>query len=746
MWGFLTVTAAAANMIPRNYSISNPNSLSTGRYSTEYTDEFFEVYSPAIRSRYAQVYWTLMESVPLDEAIVKRFANKTMAITGYEVDQVMKTPNGDVPVPITHAYNHHYVSFLNSEHVEMKHVHAPAGAKPHGCGHSDKFWTAVPKKGAPVFKDGARSMPLTTLFSEGNGGEFRGSYHGYPRGYVQLIHAPTTFVVNPMQIDTKNREHPGPGFVPGPLPKEARSPPNASYSGLLECPCTDRLPKEWKMEYGTFEGEKCSTAVTSAADCTKAAQSLLPTMVGWSQISVHNESLPPGCSVVMHKDRTAASMWNSASGGACDRKGVLHKFGAAKSVIELQVTLVQNVATLMLVGPADKWFGVGLGASQMCVHPVADECPEGGPYAIIVDGEKITERKLGHGPGEELQSMITVVSTTVHGGLRTVMLRRALQGISPKHHSFDPNATGMDFINQAGTSLAYTEWIQSTGYKAAKVNFVQAESPTCICGPVLHGSIGGIPFGKDCKPQPAGDLLFQHNPTCSIKTYRGGLSCCRHLGFLLDKDQTPPEDVQEYHLKFRYYFQEYVPEHRHLVRMYYQTEANAGEYDIVQCDKGTPPELCVQSITARFKVKDAMWPCDVTSSGWCAGTGSTDPNKTAGVQLIYAGPHCHGPACISMELYHANTGKLLCGMYPEYGKQTAVYEEKGYLALPPCLWGNPKDGLMPPVLLALDDELLSIKRNNNTYGHLGEMASWQMRGIVVPRDETPFQDASSFFI
>jgi hypothetical protein len=31
--------------------------------------------------------------------------------------------------------------------------------------------------------------------------------------------------------------------------------------------------------------------------------------------------------------------------------------------------------------------------------------------------------------------------------------------------------------------------------------------------------------------------------------------------------------------------------------------------------------------------------------------------------------------------------------------------------------------------------LLSIKRNNNTLPHTGEMASWQMRGIVVPKKE-----------
>ena len=31
-----------------------------------------------------------------------------MAIVGIEMDQVRKTPQGDVPVPINMAYNHHH--------------------------------------------------------------------------------------------------------------------------------------------------------------------------------------------------------------------------------------------------------------------------------------------------------------------------------------------------------------------------------------------------------------------------------------------------------------------------------------------------------------------------------------------------------------------------------------------------------------------------------------------------------------
>ena len=42
-----------------------------------------------------------------------------------------------------------------------------------------------------------------------------------------------------------------------------------------------------------------------------------------------------------------------------------------------------------------------------------------------------------------------------------------------------------------------------------------------------------------------------------------------------------------------------------------------------------------------------------------------------------------------------------------------------------------QEGLPPPVFLSLDTNLLSVKRNNNTYTHYGEMAMWQMRGILL---------------
>ena len=60
-----------------------------------------------------------------------------------------------------------------------------------------------------------------------------------------------------------------------------------------------------------------------------------------------------------------------------------------------------------------------------------------------------------------------------------------------------------------------------------------------------------------------------------------------------------------------------------------------------------------------------------------------DTKQYTGINLIYAGGHCHAPSCISMELYHADTGELLCAHYPLYGQTHQIFDELGYLALPP---------------------------------------------------------------
>ena len=85
-----------------------------------------------------------------------------------------------------------------------------------------------------------------------------------------------------------------------------------------------------------------------------------------------------------------------------------------------------------------------------------------------------------------------------------------------------------------------------------------------------------------------------------------------------------------------------------------------------------------------------------------------------------------------MELYNGDTGELLCHVDGDLGKgqKNIKFDEHGYIKINPCLWGY-DEGLLTPPYISWNTSLISIKKNNNTWGHYGEMASWQMRGILA---------------
>lgn len=229
---FLTVicSLAVANADNMNagvqYVIANPPAGHEGRIQN-FTGEWFEVYTPPIKSRYSQVLWQTLGDVPLPEKVRNRFDGRIMAITGWEADVVRKTSSGDIPVPCYQSYNHHYTANIRSSQASVS-----VGAGPdHGHGPEDLF--EVEQGVGPDW------IPQVQSFNENNGNEARQTFHGLPRGYVQPIWSPSTFSMTPMQINTLNPD--GSGKRGGPLPRASRAPPNAQYSGLLECPCTTRV-------------------------------------------------------------------------------------------------------------------------------------------------------------------------------------------------------------------------------------------------------------------------------------------------------------------------------------------------------------------------------------------------------------------------------------------------------------------------------------------------------------------------
>merc|ERR1712130_949680 len=357
------------------YTISNPNPAATNEFNSDYNSfsdvEYFEVYSPPISTKYSEVYWTMMDPVPMDKDLVSRFQGKTMAIVGYETDQVIVTEGQpDVSVPITHAYNHHFEAYLSGSLSEMRKVEGEEAVAAMDNGMNNH--------GAPAFFHTFRredigdpnadsDVPTSQFFSEGNGGEFRKSFHGYPKGFAQFIESPTTFHIQPMQIDTKNRHYNGTDFKPDLMPKSSQAPPDAPYSGLLECPCTDRIVKKVEQTYGTKTFGSCIKTVVNSSQCFEAAERVVTAGVGTHghidvNATVSSTSLPKDCSMVVYKNGTTVAYFNegnskSECGGGQEFEGSYAAEAAmTMSKVNLDSRVSGGLATLSLTGPLDKWF------------------------------------------------------------------------------------------------------------------------------------------------------------------------------------------------------------------------------------------------------------------------------------------------------------------------------------------------------------------------------------------------------
>ena len=108
-----------------------------------------------------------------------------------------------------------------------------------------------------------------------------------------------------------------------------------------------------------------------------------------------------------------------------------------------------------------------------------------------------------------------------------------------------------------------------------------------------------------------------------------------------------------------------------------------------------------------------------------------------GIELRYAGGHCHAPSCLSIELYADSgdyPGELLCKIQPVAGKSAAAQDEENYLYLPPCMWSlanETVDGLPPAPVFFPHSKFHAIKRVNSSSYHYGIMAIFQSTGVYV---------------
>merc|ERR1719329_2061745 len=134
------------------------------------------------------------------------------------------------------------------------------------------------------------------------------------------------------------------------------------------------------------------------------------------------------------------------------------------------------------------------------------------------------------------------------------------------------------------------------------------------------------------------------NPTCDIRTYVGGQIACHHMFSLLDADQEIPWPDQElkYHLKMRFWYQEYDSTYHTQVYRTTWGIASPVEYDVPKCTENVP---------GCSRGPDGRWLHKITGT------------FKGGGYLLAAHFHCHAPTCYSMTMYknwNGTHGDVLC--------------------------------------------------------------------------------------
>jgi hypothetical protein len=156
------------------------------------------------------------------------------------------------------------------------------------------------------------------------------------------------------------------------------------------------------------------------------------------------------------------------------------------------------------------------------------------------------ERKLAdHAAGAVLTPSVTVVSSSVTNGKRTVVLTRPLKGATKDHYTFVLTTLSVGFINAVGSTPSFGYHKQSSA--ATLSMWPSAQSPACVCSqPALPfgqgaGMLKYLPTGQTigfpanrCAEFPRTELLKTKNPTCDLRSYVGGLMTCHHGWNLLD--------------------------------------------------------------------------------------------------------------------------------------------------------------------------------------------------------------------
>eukprot|EP00933_Yihiella_yeosuensis_P080747 TRINITY_DN94226_c0_g1_i1.p1 TRINITY_DN94226_c0_g1~~TRINITY_DN94226_c0_g1_i1.p1 ORF type:complete len:503 (-),score=91.14 TRINITY_DN94226_c0_g1_i1:469-1908(-) len=223
----------------------------------------FTVLSLPVRLRYGQVFNRYQMFQPLPEEIVSRYANSSIAITGFDVDMVrIRADGSEEKVKLDDHYLHHYALSIGSENIMSKIDQKAAEDKMfarmlRGC-------HAMTGVGVHAFLDELEKLGHNhdelSVFGSAAGAEYRHNPQRFEAPFRALIKKPQVWSPLLHIINTQEWTHTG-------------GSQDIPYSPLLECPCTPQ--RKINVSAGTIDGKaadppiKCSQefAATGNPSC-----------------------------------------------------------------------------------------------------------------------------------------------------------------------------------------------------------------------------------------------------------------------------------------------------------------------------------------------------------------------------------------------------------------------------------------------------------------------------------------------
>merc|ERR1711871_1806249 len=145
--------------------------------------------------------------------------------------------------------------------------------------------------------------------------------------------------------------------------------------------------------------------------------------------------------------------------------------------------------------------------------------------------------------GTQIESSITVLSASTSQKMRTVILSRPARGLTKSHANFTLTDVHVPIINAIGSGPTFGYHANKTASSLSlwPIDQEGKSAPVCLCsqpaapfGTAL-GTIKYAPTGEEfgfinaCVPEPRESVLAEHNPTCDIRAYTGGLQVCKHM-------------------------------------------------------------------------------------------------------------------------------------------------------------------------------------------------------------------------